>query len=70
MMFGAGKRVVLTGTWFDHGYTISNGEKYHTGIAATNPTWKVDGAWPADSGKRRHWSGAESQQESAFELAA
>lgn len=43
-----GKPVVFTGTWFDHAFTISNGEKYRTGIKDTNPNWKVEGAWPAD----------------------
>ena len=44
-----GARVVLTGTWFDRGFTISNGENFHNGIKYSNPTWKVDGAWPSDT---------------------
>jgi putative ABC transport system permease protein len=48
---GDGRHVVLTGTWFDHSFKISNGEKYRTGVKDTNPNWKVEGAWPSDEGK-------------------
>lgn len=41
-----GSRAVLVGTWFDHTFSLANGEKYTMGIRDTNPTWKVEGAWP------------------------
>lgn len=41
-------RSVLVGTWFGHTFSLSNGERYTTGIQETNPTWKVDGAWPEE----------------------
>ena len=39
-------RTVLVGTWFEHTFSLSNGERYTTGIQETNPTWKVEGNWP------------------------
>ena len=43
-----GSRGVLVGTWFDHPFTLSNGESYRTGVREINPTWKVEGAWPRE----------------------
>ncbi len=43
-----GGRAVLVGTWFDHEFTLSNGERYRTGVRETNPTWKIQGNWPED----------------------
>ncbi len=48
-----GRRVVLVGVWFDHPFALENGERYHTGVRQTNPTWKVEGDWPADTGSPR-----------------
>ena len=44
-----GSRGVLVGAWFDHSFTLSNGESYRTGVREINPTWKVEGAWPREA---------------------
>jgi putative ABC transport system permease protein len=43
-----GSRTVLVGTWFDHTFSLSSGERYTMGIKDTNPTWKVEGKWPEE----------------------
>ena len=42
-----GRGVVAVGTWFDFEFE-SGGERFRTGLRATNPAWKVAGAWPQD----------------------
>lgn len=37
----------LRGVWFRHGYRAPNGESLETGLAAVNPKWQLEGAWPA-----------------------
>ncbi len=44
-----GRPVVVVGAWMDREYRAGDGQKFRTGIRATNPTWQVEGAWPADS---------------------
>lgn len=43
------RSTMLVGTWFNHSFATSNGERFETGIRALNPTWKLDGAWIEDS---------------------
>jgi putative ABC transport system permease protein len=38
----------LVGTYFAHSFRYGN-EEFTTGVRSTNPWWKVEGAWPADS---------------------
>lgn len=45
----SGKPAILVGTWFDHSFATSDGEPFHTGIRALNPTWSVEGEWIEDS---------------------
>jgi putative ABC transport system permease protein len=37
--------VTLIGTWYKHGVSVPDGTTFETGISATNPWWKIDGAW-------------------------
>jgi putative ABC transport system permease protein len=46
-----GRHAVLVGTWFDHEFSTPDGKHFRTGVRDTNPTWKVDGTWPAEFGK-------------------
>jgi putative ABC transport system permease protein len=41
--------VPVRGVWFDHIYQ----DNKHAGIRLMNPTWKVTGRWPAESGVTR-----------------
>lgn len=41
---------MLVGTWFDHPFVTSGGERFRTGVRPLNPTWKLEGAWIDDSG--------------------
>lgn len=41
--------VVVVGAWMDREWQAGGGEKFRTGVRATNPTWQVEGAWPDDS---------------------
>ncbi|SJZ70522.1 ABC transporter permease [Consotaella salsifontis] len=38
--------VNLVGTYFDHPLALPDDPDYRTGVRATNPFWRVDGAWP------------------------
>ncbi len=42
---------MLVGTWFDHPFVTSGGERFETGIRPLNPTWKLEGSWIDDSGR-------------------
>ncbi len=44
---GRAQQVELVGTWFAHPFRYGP-ESFSTGARATNPWWKVEGAWPAD----------------------
>jgi putative ABC transport system permease protein len=39
----------LIGTWVDHAVPVSDGSTIHTGVAKTNPWWRVDGHWFAEN---------------------
>ncbi len=41
------QQVELVGTWFAHSFRYGP-DNFNTGVRATNPWWKVEGAWPAD----------------------
>jgi putative ABC transport system permease protein len=43
----------LVGTWFNHAFATSNGERFSTGIHSLNPTWAVDGEWINEAGAPR-----------------
>lgn len=45
----AGTRARLVGSWFRHSVRTEDGE-WNTGIVGLHPTWKIDGAWPAEAG--------------------
>ncbi len=40
--------VSLIGTWADHMVPLPDGGKFQTGIAKTNPWWRIDGRWFSD----------------------
>jgi putative ABC transport system permease protein len=43
-------KATLVGTWADHAVPLSDGSSFSTGIAKTNPWWKVDeGRWFSDN---------------------
>ena len=44
---GHPQQVDLVGTWFAHLFRYGP-DSFSTGVRATNPWWKVQGAWPAD----------------------
>lgn len=44
-----GEPVVLVGAWFNHEFSLGDGSTFATGLPLVNETWKVKGAWPADS---------------------
>jgi putative ABC transport system permease protein len=46
---GRTQPVDLVGTWFAHRFRYGS-ESFSTGVRATNPWWKVEGAWPPDDG--------------------
>jgi putative ABC transport system permease protein len=41
------QQVEVVGTWFGHPFRYGP-DSFNTGVRATNPWWKVEGAWPAD----------------------
>ena len=45
----AGNSTMLVGTWFDHPFMTTAGERFATGIRSLNPTWKLEGDWIDDS---------------------
>jgi putative ABC transport system permease protein len=44
---GHTQQIELVGTWFAHPFRYGS-ENFSTGVRATNPWWKVEGAWPSD----------------------
>ncbi|MGA9209241.1 MAG: ABC transporter permease [Terriglobales bacterium] len=46
---GHAQQVELVGTWFAQPFRYGP-DSFNTGARATNPWWKVDGAWPSDDG--------------------
>jgi putative ABC transport system permease protein len=43
--------VPLVGTWVDHSLSLPDGGTFHTGIAKTNPWWRIHGRWFSDDAK-------------------
>lgn len=43
--------VSVIGTWSDHPVPLKDGGEFRTGIAITNPWWRVEGRWFSDSRK-------------------
>jgi putative ABC transport system permease protein len=41
----------LIGTWAEHAVHLSDGSDFVTGIAKTNPWWKIDGQWFKEDAK-------------------
>ena len=41
-------RTTLVGTWYRHDVPVSDGTIFTTGVASTNPWWRVEGRWFAD----------------------
>ena len=46
---GQPQSVELIGTWFAHPFRYGV-DSFTAGVRATNPWWRVDGAWPSDDG--------------------
>lgn len=42
-------RLLLIGTWFQHRVAVPDGSTFVTGIASTNPWWRVQGRWFSDA---------------------
>jgi putative ABC transport system permease protein len=42
------RRVTLVGTWYQHAVPVPDGTTFTTGVAATNPWWRIEGRWFAD----------------------
>ena len=43
--------VPVVGTWADHAVPLPDGGEFHTGIAKTNPWWRIEGQWFSDDGR-------------------
>ncbi len=43
-----GRRLVLTGTWFEQALQVDKSEVFPTGSKKLHPAWKVQGQWPND----------------------
>ncbi len=43
-----GRRVVLTGTWFERNIQVDRSELFSTGLAKMHPAWRVQGQWPKE----------------------
>jgi len=41
----------LIGTWVDHAVAVPDGTTFATGVLATHPWWKIEGAWFPDSAR-------------------
>jgi len=46
---GANANEELIGTWYSHTVSVPNDKPFVTGISATDPWWRMDGRWFADS---------------------
>ena len=55
---GDGESTVLVGTWFNRTLALEDGTEFRTGLPLVNDTWKVEGAWPADSAQPQGVAGA------------
>jgi len=43
--------IPVRGIWFDRAYLTPDGRELRTGARVVNPSWQVDGHWPAKSGQ-------------------
>ena len=43
--------VPLIGTWADHAVPLPEGGEFRTGVAKTNPWWRIDGRWFSEGAK-------------------
>jgi putative ABC transport system permease protein len=44
----ASTAVTLIGTWYKYSVAVPDGTSFETGLSATHPYWKIDGAWFSD----------------------
>jgi putative ABC transport system permease protein len=44
-----GRRVMLTGTWFEKNFQVDRSETFSTGLVKMHPAWRVRGEWPKQS---------------------
>ena len=44
-----GVSATIIGTWYKHGVAVPDGTIFETGVSATHPWWKIDGAWFDDA---------------------
>jgi putative ABC transport system permease protein len=44
-----GKSETLIGTWYNHEVPVPDGTTFKTGLSFTQPSWKMNGRWFADS---------------------
>jgi putative ABC transport system permease protein len=52
-------RATLVGTWYRHDVPVSDGTIFTTGVAVTNPWWRVQGRWFADAASASGGASAE-----------
>jgi putative ABC transport system permease protein len=45
----ASEPATVIGTWYRHGVAVPDGTTFETGVSATHPWWKIDGAWFDDA---------------------
>jgi putative ABC transport system permease protein len=45
----ARENATVIGTWYKHGVAVPDGTTFETGVSATHPWWKIDGAWFDDA---------------------
>jgi len=43
------ENATVIGTWYKHGVAVPDGTTFETGVSATHPWWKIDGAWFDDA---------------------
>ena len=43
--------VPIIGTWADHAVPLPEGGEFRTGVAKTNPWWRIDGRWFSEGAK-------------------
>jgi putative ABC transport system permease protein len=43
--------VPIIGTWVDHAVPLPEGGEFRTGVAKTNPWWRIDGRWFSEGAK-------------------
>jgi putative ABC transport system permease protein len=43
------RRVVVIGSWFDHGLPLGKSQSFETGLRDLHPAWRIRGRWPDDN---------------------